>query len=260
MNGWLTLLYKEFRMIRTSVLLQLGVIIIGGLWLVYLSQRHPGIILAPAALLAMIALFYPVLFMFKNVSFELKHTPQLWLHCPQPAWLLLAAKLIMSLAYMLAILLLAAVFVYWVLFSSYTPEMTGLATETVASFITEAGTYTALFVLGAGIYMASWGTLIAVVSALARGFLGRFHWLAALAAFFAATWGMGRLRESWIYNKLTHWGAFDVSLRSLRDQALPIHAHFNHAQIYTGELVFYTILTVALFALAAWLIDHRVEV
>lgn len=248
---------------RTSILILTGLILIGGLWLVYLSQRHhPGIILGLAGLLTMFALFYPPFIMFRNVSRELWQTPHLWLHCPQPAWLLLSAKLVVSLAYMLAIMLLTAVFVYWVLFSAYSPEMTGIDTGTVASIITEAGAYTSIFVIGAGVYMASWGALIAVISSMARGLLGRFHWVAALIAFFVATWGMGRLQESWFYEKLTHWGEVELSLRLLNktSHSLPFHAHFNSAPIYAGEALFYLILTVALFSLSAWLINKKVEV
>ncbi|MCL6560693.1 MAG: hypothetical protein K6U74_18250 [Firmicutes bacterium] len=261
MNAWLTLLYKEYRMIRTSILVQLGVVIIGGLWVVYLSQRyHPGLIMAPVSLLLFIALFYPALFMLKNVSRELKHTPDLWLHCPQPAWMLLSAKLVMVLAYTIVVLLLIAIFVYWVLFSSSLPELTGIAAGTMASFITRAGAYLALFVFAAGIYLASWATLLAVVSAAARQILGRFHWLAALAVFFAATWGLGRLQATRLYEKATHWGALDFALQPFKDQMLSGHIHIAHSRIYAGEILFYLALTAALFALSAWLVNNSVEV
>ncbi|MCL6479146.1 MAG: hypothetical protein K6T65_12155 [Peptococcaceae bacterium] len=260
MSAWLTLLYKEYRMIRTSLLIQLGVIIIGCLWVVYLSQRyHPGLIIAPVSLLLFIALFYPALFMLKNVSWELKHTTHLWLHCPQPAWMLLSAKLGIGLACTAVTLLLGAVFIYWVLFSSYPAELAGIEIWTAASFITEAGVYVALFVFAAGIYLASWAALLAVLSAVARQFLGRFHWLAALAAFFAATWGIGRLKETWLYEKITHWGAINIKLQSLKDEALA-GLQIPHFPLYTGEVVFYLVLTAALFALSAWLINNRVEV
>lgn len=261
MNAWLTLLYKEYRMSRTSILAKLGIIIIGGLWLVYLSQHfNPGLILAPASLLMLIALFYPAIFMLKYVSKELKHTPHLWLHCPQPAWMLLSAKLVMGLAYMIMVLLLSAIFVYWVLFSSYLPALNGITIGTVASIITEAGAYLALFIFAAGIYLASWATLIAVVSAATRHILGRFHGLATFATLFAATWGMGRLTETWLYGKITHWGAINVTLQSLKNLMLPNNINIAHFQIYTGVILFYLVLTAALFTLSAWLIDNRVEV
>lgn len=261
MNAWLTLLYKEYRMSRTSILIKLGVIIIGWLWLMYLSQHYkPGLILAPVPLLVFIALVYPAVFMLKYVSKELKHTPHLWLHSPQPAWMLLSAKLVMGLAYMSLMLLLNAIFVYGVLFSNYLPELNDITIGTVASIITEAGAYLALFIFAAGIYLASWATLIAVVSAATRHILGRFHGLATFATLLAATWGMGRLTETWLYGKITHWGAINLSLQSYKN--LPFRSDINipYFPIYTGTILFYLVLTAALFTLSAWLIDHKVEV
>lgn len=261
MNSWWTLLNKEYRMIRTSVLVQLAVLVIGGFWLLYQSHRHEEVvvIMGPAAMIIALAMFYPALFMLKNLSRELKHTPHLLLHCPQPAWMLLSAKLVAGLVYMIVVMLVAAVFVYWGLFSSYSSEQTGMATSTMALFVTEASTYAGLTIIATSIYLASWGTLMAVVIATARNLLGRFRWLAGLGVFFAATWGMGHLVETWLFQKITQWGTFNISLLSLREM-MPAHDHFFGGQIYAGEILFYFIITAALFALSAWLIDNKVEV
>ena len=94
MNACLNLLRKEYRMTRNSALLTLAILIIGGLWLVYLSYRYNiGIVLAPAGMLLAILPFYPAIYILKSLAWEWKVTPHLWLHCPQPAWMLLSAKL-----------------------------------------------------------------------------------------------------------------------------------------------------------------------
>jgi len=99
-----------------------------------------------------------------------------------------------------------------------------------------------------------------VVSAATRHILGRFHGIATFAILFAATWGMGRLTETWLYRKITHWGAINVSLQSIKDLMPPNNINIPYLPIYTGTILFYLVLTAALFTLSAWLIDNRVEV
>jgi hypothetical protein len=60
MSAWWNLLQKEFRMTRNSAFVSLAILLIGGLWLVYLSYRHNlGIIFVPSAFILFILLLYP---------------------------------------------------------------------------------------------------------------------------------------------------------------------------------------------------------
>lgn len=260
MDAWLNLVKKEFRMTRTSLLLTLGALIIVGLWLMYLSQRYNvPIVMGPAVLLLWVAVFLPGMFMLYSVGQELKHTPNLWLHCPQPAWMLLSAKLVISIITMILILLIEAVFVYWAVLSLDNLAPAGIETQTLLMIVTEVGTYIALGVIAASIYMSSWATLISVVTATARNKLGRLRWLAGVVVFMIPTWGFDKLQETMLFQKLTEWGLFTIQFRSLVNS---IHAvsQFNGIPIYTGQIIFTIIVTVAVYALSAWLIDNKVEV
>lgn len=265
MRGWFILLKKEYRMARTSAFVLLAMLIIAGLWVLYLNRGNMGIILAPASLLIIFGLFYPALFMLKSVYSELKNTPHLWLHCPQPAWMLLSAKLVMAVGVMLAILAVDAVFVYTIIFS--TPEInamgkTGISAGNLALFVTEVGVYVTIAIIGVSIYMAAWSSLMAVATVGSRHVLGRFNWLAGLGVFLIATWGMGKLHSSWLYKTLTKWGVFKINLLSL-NKVLPAAANdnsFGGLELYAGEIFAILIATVSIFALSSWLIDNKVEV
>jgi hypothetical protein len=259
MSAWMTLLQKEFRMTRNSALLSLAVLLVGGLWLVYLSyNRSLGIVFAPAAMLLVLLMFYPAIFMLRSLTWEWKVTPHLWLHCPQPAWMLLAAKLAIALLQMLAIIIVTALLLLLgISISPQVEQQTGFSFSSLLPVILEAGTYAAVFAVAAGIYIGAWATLISVANALAGSILGRFRWLAGIAVFAVATVGLGWLQQTWFYKQITNWGAIDVRLYSLREL---FPAHTNTGQIFTGDILIFILLTVGLYALSAWLIDHKVEV
>lgn len=257
MNAWFNLFKKEYRMVRTFFVVMLAMLVIGGLWTAYSNMDHLGIILAPASLLIIFATFFPVFYMLTSVYQELRKTPHLWLHCPQPAWMLLSAKLSMAMVVTVALLLVDAVFIYLTLFT--VSEQTGIAVQSLALFVTEVGTYAAVFIIGASICMAAWSCLIAVVTASARNLLGRFNWLAGIAIYVAATWGLGKLHETWIFERLTQWGAFKINLVTI-NQVLSTTHPFDGIDIYTGQILMTAIITFAVFAVSCWLIDNRVEV
>lgn len=255
MNVWWNLFKKEYRMAKFTTLVVLAMLVGGGLWAVYSSREHLGIIMAPTSIILMFALFYPPVYLVSNVHKELKKTPHLWLHCPQPAWMLLSAKLGMAVIILLAILAVHAAFTYSALF--IVAEHTGIAVNTLALVVTEVGVYLVPALIGVSIYMAAWGTLMAVTTASARNILGRFSWLAGLATFIAATWGMGKLQETWLFERLTQWGAFTIEPLSIKE-VLPVT--IGGADVYAGQIFMGMIITIALYALSSWLIDNKVEV
>lgn len=269
MNAWLTLLQKEFRMTRNSALLTLAILVAGGLWLVSLSySRSIGLIIAPAAVVLVVLLFYPAVYILKSLSWEWKVTPHLWLHCPQPAWMLLAAKLVVALLQMLAIIVITAGLLLLGIFINPNPEqLTGLSASSLLPFVLEAGTYAAVFTVAVSIYIGAWAALISVVANLAGKILGRFRWLAGVAVFAAATIGFGHLQQTWLYKVITDWGPINIDIHNL-PMAVPTHINGSAAvttsvptgQVYAGDILLYFLLTVGLFALSAWLIDHKAEV
>jgi hypothetical protein len=270
MSAWWLLLQKEYRMTRTSALLSLAILIIGGLWLVYLSSRfNISVIIVPASFILVFLLFYPAIYMLKSLSWEWKVTPHLWLHCPQPAWMLLSAKLALALLQMLAIMLIAAAMLLLGISISPIPEeLSSIALSSLFSFIIEVGFYAAIFSFAVSIYIGAWATLISVVNALAGNILGKFRWLAGVVAFIVAVAGFDQLQHTWIFELLTRWGPVNIRLQSLPELyrefgshiSVNTGAHMPMGQFYAGEALFYLLLTVALYALSCWLIDHKVEV
>ncbi len=259
MNAFSALLQKEFRMTRNSVILSFAILIIGGLWLVFLSYtRNIGFIIAPAAMILVLLLFYPALYMLKSLAWEWKVTPHLWLHCPQPSWMLLAAKLTAAMLQMLAIIVITAGLLLLGIAINPHPEQFGGANfSTLLPIVLEAGTYSAVFAIAASIHIGAWATLISVANALAANILGRFRWLAGIAVFTAATAGLGQLQQTRVFQSITGWGTINISMHNL--PPVP-RTSIGMGQIYAGEILFYLLLTLALFAFSAWLIDHKVEV
>jgi hypothetical protein len=270
MNVWWNLFQKEYRMTRNSAFISLAILLIGGLWLVYLSYRYNlGVIFVPAAFLLIVLLFYPAIYIVKSLAWEWKVTPHLWLHCPQPAWMLLSAKLANALLQMLTIMVIAAgLLLLGVFISPSLEQLGGLAPSSLISLIVEVGFYAAVFTVAAGIYIGSWATLISVLNALVANILGRFRWLAGVAVLIVAVVGFGQLQQTRIYELITRWGQIELRLLSLPEVAGNFRAQMSASfepnmalgQFYAGEILFYFLLTAALFALSAWLIDHKVEV
>ncbi|MEG3071727.1 MAG: hypothetical protein RQM92_13610 [Candidatus Syntrophopropionicum ammoniitolerans] len=148
MNAWICLLKKEFRMTRNSALLLFAILFIGGFWLVYLSYSHNiAFVIGPAGLLLVVLLFYPAIYMLKSLAWEWKVTPLLWLHCPQPAWILLAAKLAVAILQMAAIIIVAAVLLLLGIIINPQPEqlLGNISLSSLLPFVLETGISTQLF-------------------------------------------------------------------------------------------------------------------
>lgn len=260
MSTWLNLLVKEFRLTRNSALLLFAIMFIGGFWLVYLSYSYNmGFVIGPAGLLLVVLLFYPAIYMLKSLAWEWKVTPLLWLHCPQPAWMLLTAKLAVAILQMTAIIIVAAGLLLLGIIINPQPEqlLGNISPSSLLPFVLETGTYAAIFTIAAGIYIGAWATVISVTNALAGNFLGRLRWLAGIVVFAVALLGFGQLQQTSAFRFITNWGEINISIQHLPlVQQTPI----NMGQVYAGEIIFYVLLTVALYALSAWLIDHKIEV
>jgi hypothetical protein len=254
-------------MTRTSAFLSLAILLIGGLWLVFLSSRYNlAVIIVPAGFLLVLLMFYPSIYMAKSLAWEWKVTPHLWLHCPQPAWMLISAKLAIALLHMVAIILIAAALLLLGLFVyPISQEIGGITPSSLLSFVIEVGFYAAIFSFAVSIYIGAWVTLISVLNALVGNILGRFRWLASSVGFIVAVIGFGQLQQTRLYDLITHWGLINIHLKSIPEIPgnFSIHLSANGTpvgQFYSGEILFYLLLTVALYTLSAWLIDHKVEV
>ncbi len=259
MNAWWNLVKKEHRMIRNSALIQFAFLFLAGLWLIYRAPNQSHMVVLVIPVFFFFFLFYLSLYMFKNLNYEFKYAPHLWLHCPQPTWMLLGAKFFTGLLQMLVILLLLGGIILLAGMNSFLPQSLGIDSLPTAALVTELGAYMALLALALGIYFSAWVTLIVVVSAAVRNILGRFRWLAGIGTLWAGTWGMDQLRSTWVYDQLTHWGALNIPLTTLK-YVPQISDSIHLGPVYGGEILFYIILTLALYFLSTWLIDNKVEV
>lgn len=259
MSAWLNLFQKEYRMTRNATFISLAIILAGGLWLLYQSYQHNiAVLLIPAGFLMAFLLFYPAMYILRSLAWEWKVSPQLWLHCPQPAWMLLSAKLAHPLLHSLAVMALtAALLTLGISIAPSPAQLGGMSAAEMLALLFEAGFYAAVMIVAASIYISAWATMISVATVLAGQFLGRFRWVAGVAVFLAATVGIGQLEETWAYAQITRWGLINIGFNSF--SPFP-QIDLNICQIYAGEVLFYLLLTAALFALAAWLIDRKVEV
>ncbi|MDD4170100.1 MAG: hypothetical protein PHD36_07595 [Desulfotomaculaceae bacterium] len=262
MSDWLNLFHKEYRMTRNSAFISLAILLIGGLWLVYLSYlNNIAVVIIPAAFLLMFLLFYPALYILRSLAWEWRVSPHLWLHCPQPAWKLLSAKLVIPFLHMIAVMAVTATLLsLGISINPHPEQMSSINTSQLLLFIIEIGFYAAVFTVAASIYIGAWATLISVASAMSGNILGRFRWLTGIAVFFVATVVVGRLQQTWIYEQLTCWGPINIGMP---EYPLILRTNITMGlvgQCYIGQLLFYLLLTAALFALSAWLIDHKVEV
>lgn len=160
MHPWWNLLQKEYRMTRNTAFLSLAILLIGGLWLVFLSSRYNlAVIFVPAGFLLVLLMFYPSIYMAKSLAWEWKVTPHLWLHCPQPAWMLISAKLAIALLHMVAIILIAAALLLLGLFVyPISQEIGGITPSSLLSFVIEVGFYAAIFSFAVSIYIGAWVT------------------------------------------------------------------------------------------------------
>ncbi|OPX85488.1 MAG: hypothetical protein A4E53_03482 [Pelotomaculum sp. PtaB.Bin104] len=259
MSEWLNLFQKEYRMTRNSALITLAIFLIGGLWLVYLSYFNSiAVIIIPAAFLLVFLLFYPALYVLRSLAWEWKVSPHLWLHCPQPAWMLLSAKLANALMHMVVVMVItAALLLLGISVNPHPEQLSGINPSALLPFIIEVGFYAAVFTTAASIYIGTWATLISVAIAMTSKIFGRFRWLAGIVVFFIALFGFGQLQQTWVYDQVTRWGPINIGMQNL---LLAPRIDISMGRFYTGEMLFYLLLTVAIFALSAWLIDHKVEV
>ncbi len=100
----------------------------------------------------------------------------LWLLCPQPAWMLLMAKLAVAMLPMIAIIIITVGMLLLEYYTNPNPNSwPASALRPCFTFVLETGTYAAVFTIARQYLHWSLGTLISVANALAGNLLGRFR-------------------------------------------------------------------------------------
>lgn len=265
MSPWLAIVRKDLRLTRAHDLVSLiGIVIVESLLLYVAYRTHSGVATVLSFFLLGLHAFALPVYVYMSLGREWRKTSPLWLHLPQPGWMLLGSKFVCGLVQMMVSFVVTGLFSVWLL-AVDNPNMvvlTHLGDPQVLRFdLQVAGWFTAA-VFGFALYMAVWGALISVVMRSVRHALGRWRWLIGIALVLLATWGMDGLQQTAIYDTLFHWGAWSVAL------TLPVHlfgrpggpATVSLFNVYAGDLLFNALLFAVLFTVSAWLLDRRAEV
>lgn len=255
MKQWLVLTAKEYRMNSRTFAVQFILLVTCMFLLSFLSQyKHIGLIMLPAFFIMVLAALFPCQYIYKSVSREIKVTPHLWLHCPLPAWVLLSSKLAVGLAGMIVILLLNLGFISWGHYFFYSLQG-GVAGSPVLISIYEIGTPLIIGVIIIGLYLAVSTMLAIIVNVSLKYRLGSFYWLTGLGAFVVLIRVLTYLSKGPVYQYITRWSDYKVHLSSI-----PSAQDFTGQITYGKTSVSIIILAILIFALSAWLLDHKVEV
>lgn len=253
MNAWYGLVKKEYRLSRSSFLL--GLILLGiALVLFYfmgIRFNESGIVIAPTGMLIGLHVFYLTIFMIFSLNTEAKQL-HLWLHNPQPAWMLLSAKLVNGIVAMIVSLSLAVLFFLYVL-NEAAPNFN----EIVKDYV-NMGLFGLSYLIGISIYMAMSVLFIWTVNHTLKTRMGKFGSFIAFSMILLPTIGMGKFQSTRLYELLTNWGEIDLSFlfNFIPTQGM---AHVT-PHVYIGGFVFYLLLIIGLFFFSCWLIDRKVEV
>ncbi len=259
MGTWVSLLKKEFKMTRSSVLWGLVIVIAAGLLELYLAYQHSG----PAAtVLAIVVvglhIFYLAIYMLKSLSNEWNNA-HLWLHLPRSGWSLISAKLASGLIAMLLSLIITCIFAFWVAaveFKIFTQVYDPQITEAVWSIILNYGWVVVMLFIAGAIYNGLWAMMISVAMASTRNFIKKGRFFIGVGVFLIPTWGMGAFQETIAYDLLVKWGAINIPLTALNSLE---HVYVQQT-IHVGEILFFTLVMAAVFYFCGWLLDNKVEV
>ncbi len=262
MGEWVSLLKKEFKMARPRVLWGLVVLIVAGFVDVFLAYRfgRPGAATVLAFMAVTFHIFYLAIYMLKSLSSEWNNA-HLWLHLPRSGWSLISAKLASGLIALLVSFGITCIFSLWVVaidLNSFAQFNVLPQIELIWSAILHYGWMIVLLIITSAIYTGLWAMMISVAMASTRNFIkkekGRFF--VGVGVFLIPTWGIGALQNTSVYDLLVKWGTVNLPLTALNGIE---NVHVQPA-FHVGEILFYTLVSAAVFYLSGWLLDNKVEV
>jgi len=262
LSAWISLLQKEFKSTRVSVLWGLVIVIAAGLLDVYLAYYYgrPGVATVLAAVAVTLHVFYLAIYMLKSLSSEWSNA-HLWLHLPSSGWALISAKLASGLISMLISLGITCVFAFWVLavelknFAQFfDPQKLAIVSSAILNF---SWLLVLMFIVGA-IYNGMWAMMISVAMASTRNLIKKGRFFIGVGVFLIPTWVIGAFTNTAAYDLLVKWGTVNLPLNLT---ALDSMEHVDiQPTLNSGEILFYTLVMAAVFYLCGWLLDNKVEV
>ncbi|GAA0367059.1 hypothetical protein [Bacillus horti] len=249
MNSWVGLLKKEFRLTRTLTIAGLAIIAVAFIIAYFMTLRwelYP-IILGMTALTVMGHVAYLAIYMFVSLQAE-SNKLHLWLHNPQPSLRLLGAKLVngaaanfVSLAVSIALLMFSLNFVSEGI-ETHLPFNIGVVFQEVLIF---AG-----FLFLTSIYISLWLIAAWTVYQFCKAYIGKWSFIIVLIGFLAISTLQGMFENTAIFETLTNWGYISVT---------SLNSHFFEG-IHVGDILYYLVISVALFGFSCFLLDRKVEV
>jgi hypothetical protein len=292
MSVWLTMLKKDIRILKNQCVAFLGIVVI--VTAAVLTANSFGILDARTTLIVAVVLTCTPLCafpaqLFRGINKEVKEASALWLYTPKSGWAMLGSKsiasLIGSLLYFVVCFFLVLALFHSVNIAHALPPLhyqtqthsgdSGftLSTQNGTSLVNVSPAHISILVaqipriefyvmmlfLCCGLYLGMWITLIYMSVCAVKNRFKKFTWLVGLGVVLIATWGLGALGNTALYEQLFGWGRVSVLNLFPSDVRTLLPGHVS-ATIVTGHFAFNAIIVVLLFYVTGLIIDRYLEV
>lgn len=259
MHPFSGLLRKELRLTRNVFFFLTGVYLLGALtlfsWPIAKGSARAEIFLVLGSfVILLVCMFIVTVFTVKSLGEERKQL-QLWLHNPQPAWKLLAAKLLVATGKGL-VFIISGVYLLHLLISKYWDE-DWLAKVGGGTFLFETGAVFILASVGCAIwYLFAWSFYCVL-----RKRFGRWSFWLTLAFIILLGWLFIKLETLPLFEQLFTAAESEMNKAALKISGDHFHLLLDLNMSFNAPYIVYQIFTSAiLFAISSWLIDNAVEV
>jgi|SRR5579875_1774324 len=276
---WTRLLLKDVVALRTSWLIFLAVIVLGGGGLLIGLASGAAAELVGIALVfvtGVIALHFVLtpIYTFRLLRREWRTTAPLWLQVPMRGWLMLLGKLVVSLLSVSTTWIAAALLAYGelslavarpTLFRSVAANPHHLSAAVQAAILSAVFPRLAAFglvaVLAVGTYLSVWVMLVMLAIKATRHRLGRTSILLAFVLVLVPTWGLSALRGVAGFRAFMAWGPLRLPLGLRASPSYwPLHVPHSIAVAAIGSTIFYAAVAAAVLLASGWLLDREVEI
>ncbi|MDV2884225.1 hypothetical protein BTR22_13870 [Alkalihalophilus pseudofirmus] len=268
MNVWGNLLKKEIRLgVPAFIMPVAGFLIICAI-AGFIGQRNGfmwealiGVVVLAIGLQA----FYLAYYMFFSLQAEHKKL-HLWLHNPLPAYGLLSAKLAAGIISMvITTVIVAAVGLIAITQSELWGELSSYITFAQIAELGFYGGFTLyLFALSAVVWVMFFWMIFLLLSRVFHSFLS---FVLTAISFIALFSFIGWFGNTSVHAALTEWGEIElgqmlqsIDFQTSLETGTDVTTQMGSLSFYTGTLLFETILALALFFIACWMLDRKVEV
>lgn len=263
MNAWSGLFKKEFRLGLPSIYLSLALITIWFAFGIFLQWKLNGpIVLFGFSIIAIVwHVFYLPIYLMTSINRE-RGRMHLWLHSPHSGNVLLLAKMINGIVAMLLSLTVTIGISFFVYRSAYPAIQEVIGTQ-INDLLTLGALFTAQIAL-ASLYFTIWGIFLWVVNLVLKSFVGKFNWVVLIVLIIAGLFLLTKWESSSLFMMLTQWGKISIDVFVGGSIEISDGEFFLQAtemdQMYIGNVVYYSLVGIAVFITSGWLFGRKVEV